>query len=122
MVARLTLPRLKEISTIQPDFFCMKSKFLSQISNNFPGENIYEKIVIISKRARQILEHRQEAFSAELQKMGIAEPSENQLINVNGWQAILAKTYEAKENPIFCAQKELEDKALAYTHVSDDNS
>ncbi len=94
------------------DFF----NFQKEISNK-TLENNYEKVVIIAKRARQIVEHRRDAFRRDLENMGILELNTGQLINTEGWQEVLAKTYETQEAPVFVAQQELEEGNLVYTYI-----
>ena len=82
-------------------------------------ENIYEKIVILSIRARQINMHRLEAFREELNSMGVLDVHIDHVINTEGWQEVLAKTYEDKDPPLMSAAKELEQGKLLYTYVTE---
>ncbi len=84
------------------------------------ADNHYERALVIAKRARQIIEHRLEAFRGELDNMGISEFNNDQIINTDGWQEILAKTYEDKKSPIACAAKELDKEKLVWSYTKEE--
>ena len=94
-------------------------KFLKNILGGPEKQNIYEKVMIITKRARQILKHRNEAFYEDLDTMGISNIHKEQLINTEGWQEILARTYEQKDAPVKAAQKEFEQNKITYNYIGE---
>lgn len=79
--------------------------------------NPYEKVVILAKRARQIVEFRRAAFYTEIEEMGINRSDPEQLINIDGWQEILAITFEEKAHPLEIAKKELAAGDITYSYI-----
>ena len=95
----------------------MESNFLENILPIPKAQNSYEKVVIVATRARQLVELRREEFYTELETMGVWEATKEHLINTNGWQEMLAKSYEEKPSPLKTAQQELRDSKLVITYV-----
>jgi DNA-directed RNA polymerase subunit K/omega len=84
--------------------------------------NVYEEVMIVAKRARQIVEHRREEFANTLERMGILEPSSDQLISTEGWQEMLSKTYEKKPSPVEAAKQELIEGKLSVNYLEVERS
>lgn len=97
----------------------VSGEFLKSILGEPQEQNVYEKVMIITKRARQILKHRNEAFYEDLEKMGISNVHKEQLINTDGWQEILARTYEQKDAPVKAAQREFEQNKISYSYIGE---
>ena len=97
----------------------MQSEFYETLFGADEGErNKYEELVIITKRAKQIEAERTSRFFAELDNLGILEGrSENQIIDTDGWQETLAKSYEDQPTPLEQAEKEFAEGKLAWYYV-----
>lgn len=94
-------------------------EFLKSILGRPKEQNVYEQVMVITKRARQILRLRHGAFYEDLDKMGISNIHKEQLINTDGWQEILACTYERKDAPVKAAQKEFAQNKISYNYIGE---
>ena len=83
--------------------------------------NKYEKIAIIAKRAKQIQAERTAQFFSELENLGILKGgSEEQIVDTEGWQETLAKSYEELPTPVEQAEKEFAEGKLSWYYIEKD--
>ena len=101
----------------------MQSEFYETLFGKVEKEtNKYERIAIIAKRAKQIQIERTARFFSELENLGILrEGSEHQIIDTEGWQETLAKSYEELPTPIEQAEQEFDEEKLSWYYVEKDD-
>ena len=76
-------------------------------------ENVFEKVVIVAKRARQLVERNRLLFEKELEEI---EDSES-----NRKRQLLAKKYESMQSPVTQAIQEFNEGEIMYGFLTEEN-
>src|SRR5512140_1389372 len=90
------------------------------------AENVYEAIVILLKRARQINEEMKIEFNQRIEMLQsrIFEPEDdsNEQPQTNPDQILIAQEFEKRPKPTETAVKELLENKLTYRYKEDESS
>ncbi|MCK9340033.1 MAG: DNA-directed RNA polymerase subunit omega [Bacteroidales bacterium] len=83
-------------------------------------DNLYESVVIMSKRANQIALEIKDEMNKEMQEFAPAQDTLDEVFE-NRDLIDLAKSYEKLPKPTLLAVKEFEDKKIYYKRNEDDD-
>ncbi len=90
------------------------------------AENVYEAIVVLLKRARQINEEMKIEFNQRIEMLQsrIFEPEEdtNEAPQINPDQILIAQEFEKRPKPTETAVEELLEGKLSYRYKEEDSS
>lgn len=84
-------------------------------------DNFYEASVIIGKRAKQVLDNRQESFLAELDSIGVSQGEELPNASNENWREALYHKYEKMPKPVIVAIDDVAKKKVTYQYLREDH-
>ena len=96
----------------------LKACDFDQLSN--ATSNVYESILAVSNRSKQLQQSASLAFRAELEDLNIKEGEDHSLLD-SDILGLVSKRYELAPKPLLIALEELLENKLSVTYGKDDD-